>query len=416
MGGPAASCTDALARASLNVAAHGRMKVLVDPQELAAAARCALNDADAELLSTSVEPIRHRSVIETTGGLYLARGRARCVQGEHPWSAVLKILVRPVSDCREPADWCYWRREAVVYDSGVVPDRAAGGRLRRPHRLELIEGADEIRLWLEHVPDASSRAWDLPEFERVAHAAGRFAGFGLRRPADRAHQGLQPFLPSVLASGGWWATFMDPAVADETVVGVCGQPGAWRSPAVVDAVDPVMKARVLRLWEERDGLLEMMAQLPTVLCHNDLHRRNVLLPATSEVVAVDWAFCGAGSVGSDLADLVWGTLYYGDTSVTDVAHLERTVLDAYVDGLRAAESEVDPQAVRLSYLLATGLRWAALLPGWIGWMLGGQSGCDPEAVFGRPAVRLRRDWAWLCSSALDRADAARKLSASLYGK
>jgi aminoglycoside/choline kinase family phosphotransferase len=178
---------------------------------------------------------------------------------------------------------------------------------------------------------------------------------------------------------------------------------------VSSSFDAVTRARAQGVWADRQDLLQALERLPAVLCHNDLHRRNLLLPDGNEVVAVDWAFCGPGPAGSDLADLVWGTLYYGDADVDQASAVENAALEGYVQGLRDGGWDGPHEAVRLAYLLATALRWAALLPGWLAYFSDPEVGADVEATFGRPLAQLRPVWLTLCSLTLDRADHARTL-------
>jgi hypothetical protein len=87
-------------------------------------------------------------------------------------------------------------------------------------------GDTEAHIWLEHVIDASG-TWSIDDFHRVAHAAGKTAArylTGMPLPSDGC---FVPFLPSVLGSGGWWATYMDPAASDDALRAVRAAPGAW---------------------------------------------------------------------------------------------------------------------------------------------------------------------------------------------
>ncbi len=374
---------------------------MVDEDEVVAAARRVVGDPSAELVSWSSRALARDGIAETTGGVLVAEGVVRRRRGEQPWSAVLKVVRRPAVGGTDPDDWSYWRREVDVYEG--VPDASIEGAMRRPAAHLVVSGADEARLWLERVQD-EPRRWGAVHVERAARAAGLAAGHSLTAPVDLG----PPFLHSLLAPGGWWATCLDPHAPEGVVRQVCGSSGAWRSASVVRAVDETTRARVLRVWAQRQDLLDVLARLPTVLCHGDLHRRNVLLPPGSRsVVAVDWAFCGPGALGSDVADLVWGTVFHGDADAGELADLEEAGLAAFEAGARGAGWSGGSGLLRLAYLTATALRWALLLPGWISWWLDeGGSGSDLHSVFGRSADQLREDWTALCRQALDRADAA----------
>jgi hypothetical protein len=129
---------------------------------------------------------------------------------------------------------------------------------------------------------------------------------------------------------------------------------------------------------------------------------------------VDWAFASRGALGTDLADLVWGTVFHGDADAGDLAELEEVACTAFEDGARRSGWSGDSRLVLLAYLSATALRWALLLPGWVSWWLDeGGTGSDLGEVFGRSADQLRDDWTALCRHALDRADAAHALRRTL---
>ena len=104
---------------------------VADRAEVEGIGRRVTGDPAAELLEWSATPIAHVEIIDTTGGLFRVSGRVGCGGTEVAWSCVLKVLVRSsLEECVDTSSWCYWRREADFFASGL----AAGlpGPMRAP--------------------------------------------------------------------------------------------------------------------------------------------------------------------------------------------------------------------------------------------------------------------------------------------
>src|SRR5207247_3978253 len=90
-------------------------------------------------------------------------------------SAVLKV-VRQIDApgsrwpaAPEPEHPYYWRREPLVYGSGLL-GRLAGG-LRAPECRAIVERSDgSVALWLEDVPSAPP--WTLEQLASLAYSVG----------------------------------------------------------------------------------------------------------------------------------------------------------------------------------------------------------------------------------------------------
>ncbi|NDR58647.1 phosphotransferase [Aliiruegeria sabulilitoris] len=131
--------------------------------------------------------------------------------------------------------------------------------------------------------------------------------------------------------------------------------------------DPVL-ARWLRgsnlertraLWSDADRLLDVMQELPSCLCHHDAFRRNLMMPpdddSGSDVVAIDWAFTGPGVLGEELAATIGVSLQFMEVELEDARHLEQSVFDGYVTGLREAGWQGPRSDARLGFTASTSL-------------------------------------------------------------
>jgi hypothetical protein len=375
----------------------------LDPALLTVVVRQAQRSPAFDLLDWSVAPLNHQKIIDTTGGLYRFSGQGQDAAGVRPWSVVLKIVNQPSGEmCQSPREWCYWQRELLAFQSGTLA--ALPGPLRAPRCYGVTEREDGGWIWMEHISEATGQRWSLADFGRAAAHLGRFAGaFLTGRPVPDQPWLGEPFFRSIFADGGWWAQHM----ATDTPESI------WQSPLVQRAFSPDLRRQVLDIWADKQRFFDALDRLPQVLCHNDCHRRNLMWRkgenGQDELIVLDWAFCGLGSVGMDIGELVATSTYFFDSDLNAIAELESVVFAGYLAGLRAAGWQGDERLVRLGYTACAGLWMGATLPGWAAVMLEPASGVNALAMYGRPADEVLTGWVTLTEFLLDRADEARRL-------
>lgn len=216
----------------------------------------------------------------STGGVWLDRSTT-------PPSVVKRLLAPAPGDPAEvtdPRHSAWWRRAAVVAESGVV-DRTAG--LRSVAVLDVSEDEDGVTLRHPYV------APQPPPELFLAARMGAFAGNAVPQVPWLAHDLLGERMRRVEWRGGW--------------------PTLQRT-NLADAAD--------RLWNRRGVLLARLAALPQVLQHGDPVPGNFPARADGAALTLDWATLGTGPVGGDL----------GYLALSSPASLE-VLLDAYLGGL-----------------------------------------------------------------------------------
>ena len=189
----------------------------------------------------------------------------------------------------DPGAQTYWKREALVYGSGLLGDLPAGFSAPRCYGID--ERPDGFVLWLEDVADAVEGKWSLARYGEVARHLGHFNGAYLAgRPLPDAPWLCRDMLrwrePLVARSGTG-----SPSCARDRA---CNEGGPATSSTARTGSGPSASA-ISRHWP-----------VPQVLCHNDADRRNLLVREGSggaETVAVDWAFLGPQAVGTDALTL-----------------------------------------------------------------------------------------------------------------
>lgn len=375
----------------------------MDPRILSSVVRRCLELPEFTLGEWSVSPLRHEKVIETTGGLFSFRGSGWGGCETRYWSVVLKIINRPGDDCQDPQELCYWRREALAYQTGMLS--GLPGAVRAPRCYGVYEHVQDAWIWLEEIEEGDETVWSQEQFQRAARCLGRFAGAYLTgRPVPGFPWLCASLFRSFYADGGWWARFMDPASAKN----------AWQSPLVQAVYLGALQSGVLAIWSEKWQWVAANERLPRVLCHNDAHRRNLMLRAAGELVAIDWGFSGPGGLGNDLGELVGTSLSYFTLDPADAPALEEAVLEGYQAGLRDAGWEGDTRLARLGYLIALALYWGGTLPCEIAMLQPGEARVNVEAKYGRPLAALLPGWTRLAEFTLERADEARYWIGKMY--
>jgi hypothetical protein len=318
-------------RERLEDAAAGRLREVV---------RTALGEPGAMLGEWDAAPMQATA----SRALYLLTGASRVGAAEYPWSVVLKVLA-PVAGQDDPAHIFYWKRELLLYQSGLLDDLPTD--LRAPRCYGCDEAADgTVWLWLEHVQEDGERAWPLTRWALAARHLGQFNGAYLAgRPLPHA-----PWL-----GGRRLRTWLERH--GELVARIAAAPlnpavrRFWPQP-VVDAL--------LRLWVERDAFCTALERLPQTFCHSDAIRRNLFagrrIDGSEETVAIDWEYAGHLAVGEEIGQTVSVASAFFDVEPADLPALDEALFTGYLAGLRDAGWRGDERLVRFAYAAHAALR------------------------------------------------------------
>jgi hypothetical protein len=355
----------------------------IDPATLARTVCRALKRDRIEIGEWICEPVKP-GFGTTTGGLYRCSGASEETGRTVPWSLILKIT-RPPLDAATPGAgeeitaFNYWKREALVYQSGVLDDLTGG--LVAPRCFGVEEQPDGLLwLWLEDVKDRISGLWPPSQYGVAARHLGAFnAGYLTGRA-----------LPSFpwMATGwlrSWLAQF-------SPIVGLLSAESTWQNPIVRAALRVPIAEELQRLWAEREQFLEALDHLPRTLCHFDAWRTNLFVRLSPEgqdqTVAIDWAFAGIGAIGEEINPLVWASLTFFEIELEEARALDRLVFEGYVAGLREAGWRGDVQQARFGYVASAALRYGIPLLWGLADALDDSRHAAVEEQFGRPVAEI----------------------------
>lgn len=326
-------------------------------------------------------------------GVYRLTGTARAGVVAAPWSVILKqvaVGADPVD--LNPTSASYWRREPLVFTSGLL-DGLDGG-LAAPRCLGIEERSDATWLWLEDVAEEPGTAWPIARYGLAARHLGGFAG---------ASREQRPLDPPWLTRG-----LIRERVASRRDA-VARLAAARDRPLVRRYWTDAMIDGLARLAEASPVLLDTLDRLPRVLQHGDAGRKNLFARrrgGREETVAIDWAWLGLGALGEDAATLAASSILWFHVDEADAEALEQACFAGYVEGLRVARWRGDPELVRLGMTTALALRFA-FVP--IVELVPPDQWPTIAAAFGRPFEDACERVAFVRRFALDRADQARAL-------
>jgi len=339
-----------------------------------------------------------------TGGVYRLAGTGRVHDQEVEWSVVLKVLAHApsghVPTSSEQEHVLYWKREALVYQSDLLAGLPGG--LRGPRCYGVMEQSEaSLWLWLEDVKDLYGPRWPLEHYARVAFTLGQLNGAYLAgRPLPSYPWLVRTGSPRLLLEhfASMWTIAYDPST--------------WQHPWLRAAFPHPIASRLLRLWEDRSVLLAVLERLPQTFCHLDAWRGNFMTAAEGEghhqLIAIDWAYPGLGTVGTDIGDLFAPSFSLFAVEPCDPQTLDRTIFQSYLQGLSAAGWLGDCRIVRCAFTIFTALKYGCFIS-WLTRILDESLYASWERRTGHPLAECLRNQASLIFYLLDLADEARLL-------
>jgi hypothetical protein len=280
-------------------------------------------------------PLPHNPRNGVTGGVW-RRG-----------DAVHKLLThrRAVSagwaSSGEPRHWNYWRREALVYASGL-PARLGLGAPRLLGVETTAEGDIELRL--EAVAGRHAGTLTIDDLEAAAEALGRA-------------QGQSPLPNDAWLSHGYQRGYARSRPAHFSLL---DDHAAWAQPLICEQFDRSLRLELLALHDRSEWLLGVLDQLPRTVCHLDVWPNNLFRRPDGEVVLIDWSFVGDGALGEDISNLILDSVFDLHLPPECLDELDERLTAGYLRGLRDAGWCGEERLVRL------GICAAAVKYDWLG--------------------------------------------------
>lgn len=313
----------------------------LNPAALTAIVRQALQDGTAAVLDWSYQPLDGGF---SGSAVYRIQGRAQTSHGTQPWSIILKVI-SPATGGQAPSDFDYWKREALLYQSGLLADLPAD--LVAPRCFEIGEFPDQsCWLWLEDMGAVEDDDWPLAHYGIAARHLGQMNGAYLVGRALPQDEWLR------LSDVRQRLALAEPGIAE--------LPQLRHHPLFAELLAGDRVERITHLWEERDRFLTVLDQLPQTFCHRDAFRRNLMARQSADsrvkTVALDWGAAGLGTLGEELVPLFAATLSFVAVEIEHIPAMEQLIFAGYLAGLRDAGWQGDERLVRLGFTALAALK------------------------------------------------------------
>ncbi|WP_426451895.1 phosphotransferase [Paenibacillus sp. S-38] len=280
-----------------------------------------------------------------TDGVLRVEGWSEAADGPIPWSVVVK-MIRSDRTRDDSAHYHYWRREALVYGSGLL--NSLPGGLSTPLCYGVEEKDDgSVWLWLEDIPE-DGMPWGEAEFAFAARQLGRFQGAYLTGTPLPDHWWLNR---AWLRSWVQQCRVHRPSTKPEAVI------HAWRNHGIEQILEKYEEfSQVIDRWVDR------LEQLPRTLAHQDYYKNNlILLRSPSDqsplgLTALDWQFASLSGVGEDLGRFFGLSMTKGQIPASSFARYRELFIEWYLDGLRDAGWRGDERLPRMGFLASCAIR------------------------------------------------------------
>jgi len=317
-----------------------------------------------------------------TAGIYRFSGKAMIRNEEVPWSLILKVVNwvdftgTPLEKnyINEPADWNYWRREALAYRSGILDQ--VQGNLVSIKALEITEPtATTVWIWQEEVLEPNRSEWKLDRHVLAAQHFGEFAGAYVGYSPSPQHDPW--FCRHFIRQ---WTR----GIAGFGLNDLTHDSAFWDNADVKLALPAVTTKRLESLLEDAEYLCDILEKQPQTLSHQDTHWTNLFathdLNDSETTTVIDWSFIGLAAVGEDLGTQIAGNLSYYHVNPLKAKTYHEAALRAYMTGLQKSGWHGDENSVRFACNTTAALRYATFEMLMLKWALDDKSNGKPSWI------------------------------------
>ncbi len=276
----------------------------IDAKTLTELIRKAMDNPVVEVVDCSCTKISPRDH-PIMAGVYRFSGNSRIQNQDQlqPWSLLLKVIRYTDVTDSFGQDYLailysvgFWKREAHVFQSGILNDWNGGLVPVRCYE-EAEKETDSIWLWLEDLQKAADTEWSVDRHILAARHFGEFNGARLEHRITVLPWLNRSFLRQFTAL--FYQTF--------------GSSDVWSHPAVKKAFSRSIVERMLHVLDNRDSILNKLDRQTRALSHQDTDRRNLFARRDAEgreqTVVIDWGSLGLAAIGEDLGNQVLGNLF-----------------------------------------------------------------------------------------------------------
>lgn len=316
----------------------------IDEKRLTGISKRILQTEEGAMIRWTCEPIGPKARNFVTDGVYRVSGTNEVKGKVREWTVILKIVLADPNRS-DPSHYNYWRREAMVYESGLLEHLPEG--FQAPACYGIDEQADgSVWLWLEEMPH-ESKGWELEDYAFAAKKLGAFHAVYLLGKA-------LPEYPCI--NRGWMRSWIREC---QKYRSLNVEPIA-RDPAVSRHGLASLLDKFAALETSLPEWIDALERLPRTFSHQDYYEANILFSRNrlraGSLALIDWQFASISGVGEDLGRFFGLSVSRGQIQPESGRDLREQFLSSYIEGLREAGWHGDEMLPRFGFLAAFALR------------------------------------------------------------
>ena len=273
---------------------------VINQDVLTGVVRSMLSNELAEIESRQIDQIGGGIGNPVSVGIYRVQGVVGNMSSKTTWSVILKVIQSPenvgekeMGGGEDPTHWNYWKREPLVYRSGLLDQLPEGLSAPACYAVEELPG-NVAHLWLEEIRDVYKGAWTLQRYSLGARHLGRLNGVF----SSKSSYSEYPWLGK--GTNRQWLQML---FSDEP---------RWDHPLMLKRYPEPDRNPFIQLVLQNERFLGKLDLLPITLSHGDTYPTNFMSRIDREgkeqTVALDWALLGLQPLGDDLGQFVFGAL------------------------------------------------------------------------------------------------------------
>ncbi|MBE1445138.1 phosphotransferase [Paenibacillus sp. OAS669] len=268
-------------------------------------------------------------------------------------TVILKIL-RPDSNRAVEEHYYYWKREALVYQSGILGHLPLS--VRAPLCYLIEERHDgSIWIWLEDMDEKRlDQEWAEEDQLRIAYEIGKFNG---------AYVTCNSLPTGSFLCRSWMDSWVQ--TIEDYSLGRGEQEAIWYKHRLEEVNPHVSWERFVTASSRIRPLLESLSGLPRVFAHQDIHSGNVYIEHSNgqnRIVVIDWQFASLSGVGEELGRMFGLMLRKpADPARYDIKNMKNALVEHYMAGLKEAGWDGDAACIKYGFAVSASLRFVMLM-------------------------------------------------------
>ncbi|KKO53155.1 hypothetical protein [Paenibacillus sp. DMB20] len=268
------------------------------------------------------------------------------------YALILKTL-KPDSIRNQVDHYYYWKREALVYHSGILNQLPPGIRAPICHAVEECPDGS-VWIWLEDIAIESIQSdWSITHMRKISYLLGKYNGAYI----------TGTLLPSeAFLCQNWMRSWVEVCTAYAKPIEE--QKVTWDSYLNECNGKGPMWVLYHNNRTRVNNLLETLELLPRVFAHQDVHWDNIFLEqlnGNDSLIAIDWQFASISGVGEELGRMFGYALLKKKVPVNKVAEYKEMLFLSYMQGLRDVGWDGNSKLARFGFTATASLRFIMVI-------------------------------------------------------